>query len=260
MKLVIPIAGRGSRFKKEAHSNPEFEKPKPLIPVREHPMIRWATGSLPFVKHANQQAEDNFIIHGNDIVFVALQEHENEHGITEKLKNIYGPEINIVLIPEVTRGAAETVLCAKEFINNDEPLIVSDSDHFFDGKALLRGMQNNPGIDGLIPVFSATDPKWSYSRLNSDGFVDLVAEKQPISQWANIGAYYFGRGSDFVQVAQEMIDRAELTNNEFYVAPLYNKIIAKGGKVKLVFPDYVYGLGIPADLEHFVQNTNFILV
>lgn len=261
MKLVIPIAGRGSRFKKEAWRNPDFAKPKPLIPVRGYPMVQWATGSLPFVKHAGQSPQNDFLVRDHDIVFVALQEHEDLYGIANKLKAIYGPGVNVVLIPEVTRGAAETVLRAEKFIDNEEPLIISDSDHFFDGKALLQEMRNNPEIDGLIPVFQVLDknPKWSYSRLGPDGYINLVAEKQPISQWANIGAYYFRRGRDFVLAARAMINRSELTNNEFYIAPLYNKIIAQGGKVKPAFPNYVYGLGTPTDLEYFVQQTKFSL-
>ena len=261
MKIVLPIAGRGSRFKKEAERNPEFAKPKPLISVRGYPMVRWATGSLPFVEHKGQKIDGDFVVCGNDIVFVALQEHEDQYGIVRQLKEIYGEDVCIVLIPEVTRGAAETVLYAKEFISPDEPLLISDSDHFFDGSALLKGILENPGIDGLIPVFQVPegDVKWSFSRTGESGYVDLVAEKQPISRWANIGAYYFGRGSDFFEVALETIAKGEYTNSEFYIAPLYNKLIDKGRKVKTVFPKYVYGLGTPTDLSYFLKHTTYTI-
>ncbi len=261
MKLVLPIAGRGSRFKKEAERNPEFAKPKPLISVRGYPMVRWATGSLPFVEHRGQKVDGDVVVRGNDIIFVALQEHEDQYGIIRQLEEIYGEDVHIVLIPEVTRGAAETALCAKEFIAADEPLLISDSDHFFDGSTLLKGILENPSIDGLIPVFQVPegDTKWSFSRTGADGYVDLVAEKQPVSRWANIGAYYFGKGSDFIEAAAETVAKGEYTNNEFYIAPLYNKLIAKGGKVKTVFPKYVYGLGTPTDLDYFLEYTTYTL-
>lgn len=261
MKLLLPIAGRGSRFSVQADKNPEYKKPKPLIDVKGFLMVRWATGSLPFVRHLGQKIAEDFVIESEDIIFVALKEHDEKFDMGKILRDIYGNEIKIVFLDEVTRGAAETALQAKEYINNEEPLIISDSDHFFDGLALAQTILENQGIDGVIPVFEVLDgnPKWSFSRLGEDRFVDLVAEKQPISTWANIGGYYFGRGRDFVAIAEDAINKNELTNNEFYIAPLYNKLIAQGGKVKLAFPKYVYGLGTPEDLEYFLNNTDYKL-
>jgi NDP-sugar pyrophosphorylase family protein len=254
MKILMPIAGRGSRFQVRANQNIEYRKPKPLIDVKGRPMVRWATGSLPFIKHPGQTVAGELLVEPNDLIFIALQEHDAGYQIGRELKNIYGEDIEIIFLDEVTRGAAETALKAKDFINNDEPLIISDSDHFFDGVALAELLADNPGIDGAIPVFSvpASDTKWSFSRLGDDGYVDQVAEKQPISTWANVGCYYFGKGSDFVATAEEAINNQEKCNNEFYIAPLYNKIIARGGKVKLAFPEYVHGLGTPEDLEFFL--------
>ena len=261
MKILLPIAGRGSRFAAQADKNPEYKKPKPFIDVKGYPMVRWATGSLPFVKHPGQEVTGDLVVESKDFIFVALKEHNESHNIGKVLQKLFGNEIKIIYLDEVTRGAAETALQAKEYINNDEPLLISDSDHFFDGAALSQTIFENPGIDGIIPVFEVPDgnPKWSFSRLGEDGYVDLVAEKQPISIWANIGGYYFGKGKDFVSIAEETIANKELTNNEFYIAPLYNKLIARGGKVKLAFPKYVFGLGTPADLEYFIHNTDYKL-
>jgi len=251
----MPIAGRGSRFTAQVNQHPEYNRPKPIIDVKGYPMVRWATGSLPFIKHLGQEVVGELLVEPKDLIFIALKEHEVNYQISRELKNIYGGEIKIIFLDEVTRGAAETALKAKDFINNDESLIISDSDHFFDGASLAELLLVNPGIDGAIPVFSVSvgDTKWSFSRLGSDGYVDLVAEKQPISTWANVGCYYFGKGRDFVTVAEEAINNQEKYNNEFYIAPLYNKIIARGGKMKLAFPKYVYGLGTPEDLENFLE-------
>lgn len=258
MKILIPIAGRGSRFKVLAEQNPEYHKPKPLISVKGSAMVRWATGSLPFIKHPDQKSSTGFSVAPSDLIFISLSEHEQDYQISQKLKDIYGEEINIILLDEVTRGAAETALQAKSFINNDESLIISDSDHFFDGASLAELLIAEPDLAGAIPVFSVpiTDTKWSFSRLGADGYVDLVAEKQAISNWANVGCYYFGKGSNFVLAAEEAICNNEKNNSEFYIAPLYNKLIAKGGKVKLAFPKYVHGLGTPEDLEKFLSSAN----
>lgn len=261
MKIVMPIAGRGSRFKQAMSRNPEYNKPKPFIDIKGYPMIRWATGSLPFIHHRGQKIKCTLKVTDQDLIFIGLKEQEQEFGIREKLKEIYGQRIKVILISEVTRGAAETVLKARESINNNEPLLISDSDHFIDGQAIEEMIKKYPKIDGIIPVFHVPerDPKWSYSRTNRQGFVKEVAEKTPISEWANIGAYYYKRGRDFVWGAEEMIKNNELSNNEFYVAPVYNKLIQRGGKVILAYPKYVYGLGTPQDLEYFVKNTNYTL-
>ncbi len=255
------MAGRGSRFQAQADRNPEYKKPKPIIDVKGYPMIRWATGSLPFIEHPGQSIDSAMAVKPHDLVFIIQKEHNENHNICAVLKKHYGDDINIITLDGFTRGAAETALKAKEFINKDEPIIITDSDHFLDGEAMAREIAANPGLDGLIPVFEVTDgnPKWSFSKLGADGYVEEVAEKKPISDWANIGVYYFSSGKNFVEIAEDVIAREEYTNGEFYLAPLYNKIIEKGGKVKLAYPKYVHGLGTPEDLEWFIDNTNYNL-
>lgn len=261
MKVVLPIAGRGSRFKKEEGRNSAYGGPKPIINVKGYPMVRWATGSLPFVKHPGQEINSDLVVEPKDLIFIALREHDQNHNMGQVLKSFYGNDIKIIFLDEVTRGASETALAAKEYINNDEPVLISDSDHFFDGSSMLKVIAENPDIDGMIPVFEVLDgnPKWSFSRVGENGFVDMIAEKNPISKWANIGGYYFGKGSEFVKIAQDVVDKGEYSNGEFYIAPLYNKLIERGGKVKLAYPEYVYGLGTPEDLEYFLENTNYNL-
>ena len=135
MKIIIPMAGRGSRFQVVADTNPEYLKPKPLIMVNQFPMVRWAVSSLPFVELPGRPAKTKFVVKPEDLIFICLEQHQKEYGISEKLQEIFGNEIHVVLIPEVTRGALETVLAAKHLIELDQSVIISDSDHFFDGSA-----------------------------------------------------------------------------------------------------------------------------
>src|SRR3989344_6833498 len=116
MKIIFPMAGLGSRFQKVADKNPEYLKPKPFIDVKGQSMVRWATGSLPFLKPKN-------------VAFIILKEHNDAHGIEKNLKEIYSDAITVVVIPTLTRGAAETVLAAKSFIDPEDDLLISDTDH-----------------------------------------------------------------------------------------------------------------------------------
>src|SRR5204863_7222207 len=127
------MAGPGSRFQKEADKKQEYKKPKPLILVKNKPMIAWAMQSLPFIDLPNRSAKTKFTVFPKDLIFISLQEQEKKYQITQLLQNIFGSDITVILISQVTRGAVETALQAKKFINNTEELIISDSDHFFDG-------------------------------------------------------------------------------------------------------------------------------
>jgi NDP-sugar pyrophosphorylase family protein len=267
MKLVIPMAGLGTRFTKVSDQNPEFKKPKPFINVRGLPMVRWATGSLPFVEHPGQMVNSSIKIIPQDIVFIILQEHDEVFGIQKQLKEIYSEKVNIVVLSKVTRGAAETAYQAKPFLNPEEGVIFSDSDHYFDGSILEKAIINLwPGICGVIPVF--VPPKdgvarWSYSLLKdrTDEIIQ-VGEKDPglmeKGAPANIGAYYFSKAKYFLSEVEEVIEKNEVSGpsgvEEFYIAPLYQRLINKGLKLQAVLLPEVWGLGTPEDLKYFLQN------
>lgn len=236
MNVVIPMAGRGSRFLQQADKNPEYLKPKPLISIAGHKMVQWALSSFPI---------DN----DNQLIFLVLKDHVEKSKIDDSLREIFGNEIKIVIVDRVTEGAACTALLAREFINNDQPLLITDSDHFIDGRTLFKDIESNEKIDGIIPVFYANNPKWSFSKTDDKGYVIEVAEKMQISRNANIGAYYFKKGRDFIWAAEEMIEENDRTNGEFYIAPCYNYLIRRGKIIKLSRPRFVHGLGTPKDIE-----------
>ena len=240
MNIVVPIAGRGSRFVAEAFRNPEYSKPKPLINLAGRTMIEWALASYPLTKD-------------DQLIFIVRQEHLVTQNIDEKLKDIFGNEIKIVVQNTPPIGAACTVLLAKQYINNDESLLVTDSDHYIDGFTHFDEIKKYKDVDGMIPVFYANNNKWSFSSVNSEGHVIEVAEKVQISRTANIGAYYFKKGRDFVWAAEEMIEEGDKTNGEFYVAPVYNYLVRRGKKIRLSRPRFVHGLGTPKDAEKFLE-------
>ena len=233
------MAGRGNRFLIEKDKIPEYAKPKPIIDIAGIPMVKWALSSLPL--NENDQ-----------LIFLVLKEHVDNNRIDESLKSHFGNSIKIVVVDKVTQGAACTALLAKEHINNDEPLLVTDSDHYIDGKTHFNEIKKHKDIDGMIPVFYDNNSKWSFSKTDETGRVIEVAEKLQISRNANIGAYYFAKGRDFVWAAEEMIEENDRTNGEFYMAPVYNYMIRRGKNIRLSRPRFVHGLGTPKDLNKFL--------
>jgi NDP-sugar pyrophosphorylase family protein len=241
MNILVPMAGRGSRFLQESSKNPEFLKPKPTITIGRHMMIQWALSSLPI------KPEDN-------LIFLVLKEHIDNFHIDDVLRYAFRENIVVISVDKVTEGAACTALLAKEFINNEEPLLITDSDHFIDGDTVFKEIEKyGKKIDGLIPVFYANNNKWSFAKTDEQGYVIETAEKIQISRNANIGAYYFSKGRDFVWAAEEMIEENDRTNNEFYVAPVYNYLVRRGKLIRLCRPRFVHGLGTPKDVEKFLE-------
>ena len=141
-----------------------------------------------------------------------------------------------------------------KFINNSNPLIISNSDQYieWDSNETMYFF-NNDKIDGGILTFESTHPKWSYAKVNNKGFVTEVAEKKPISNNATVGIYFYKRGKDYVSCAETMIAGDIKHNNEFYVCPVYNELIKRGGKIKIKKVKEMWGLGTPEDLNRFLS-------
>ena len=236
MNILIPMAGAGSRFAEQGYTFP-----KPLIEVGNKPMI--------------QVVVDNLNIQAN-YIFIVQKAHYEKYNL-ETVLNMVAPGCTIVQTEGITEGAACTTLLAKEHIDNEEPLIIANSDQFveWNSNEVLYAFTTE-GVDGGILCFNSTHPKWSYAKLDDDGFVSEVAEKQPISTNATVGIYYWSRGSLYVNSAERMIERDIRTNNEFYVCPAYNELVEDGGKirVKTIKEDGMWGLGTPEDLKHFLSN------
>jgi len=244
MNIVIPIAGRGSRFLAEKNKNQEYLKPKPIINIAGKTMVEWALSSIPITKE-------------DQLIFLVLKEHIDSNEIDKVLKKIFGENIKIIIVDKITEGAACTALLAKDYINNETSLIITDADHYIDGKTHIEEIKKYKDIDGMIPVFYANNSKWSFSKINEEGYVTEIAEKIQISRNANIGAYYFKKGRDFVWAAEEMIEENDRTNGEFYVAPVYNYMIRRGKRIRLSRPRFVHGLGTPKDVVKFLTFLKF---
>jgi beta-phosphoglucomutase-like phosphatase (HAD superfamily)/dTDP-glucose pyrophosphorylase len=236
LNILIPMAGAGSRF-----SQAGYTFPKPLIEVNNKPMIQLVVENL--------NVDANYI-------YVVQKSHREKYNLDTML-NLITPGCKIVEVEGITDGAACTALLAKEFINNDNPLFFANSDQFveWDSNEFMYKMQES-NCDGSIVTFKATHPKWSFVKIDENGFVTEVAEKNPISNNATVGYYYWKKGSDFVKYAEQMIEKNIRVNNEFYVCPVFNEAIEDGMKIRTFNCDGMWGLGTPEDLDFYVKNYN----
>ena len=238
INIVIPMAGAGSRFAKAG-----YIKPKPFIDVLGKPMICHVL--------------DNLNMPDAKFILLARKEHyENEPRTIQWIKDNYNVEF--VLIDKLTEGAACTVLHAHRLINNETPLLIANSDQIVDMNIIDYVKDSNERkLDGSVLCFvdSELNPKWSFAKIDENGMITEIKEKQPISEYATVGIYYFAKGNIFVSNAIDMIVRNERVNNEFYVAPVYNYAIENGLKFGIYNIDMsqMHGTGTPEDLNKYID-------
>jgi HAD superfamily hydrolase (TIGR01509 family) len=234
LNIVIPMAGAGSRFEKAGYSFP-----KPLIDVNGKPMI--------------QVVVDNLNIDAN-YIFIVQKEHREKYNLDIFL-NLITPNCKIIEVDGLTEGAACTTLLSKEFINNEYPLILCNSDQYIEWNSsefMYKMYEQN--CDGGIVTFTSSHPKWSFVRLDDKQNVCEVAEKKPISNIATTGIYYWKKGEDYVKFAEKMIKNNIRINNEFYVCPVFNEAILENKQIRTYQIEKMWGLGTPEDLNIYLNK------
>lgn len=236
MKILIPMAGEGSRFSKEGYTFP-----KPLIDVNGKPMIQTVVENLDY---------------DAEYIFLVRKEHlETYEGLYSTLERITNGKFKVVQIDELTEGAACTALLAKDYIDDSEDLLIANSDQFIEySPENFKTLKEMTDADAIVYTFEAVHPKWSFVKTNSRGVVTEVAEKKPISNIATCGIYWYRRGSDFVKYANKMIEKDIRVNGEFYIAPVYNELIKDGKTLIPFFVHSMWGIGTPEDLKYYLKN------
>lgn len=239
VNIVIPMAGLGSRFSRSG-----FELPKPFIDVAGKPMI--------------ERVLDNLNVPGGKFILLARKEHIDEYDLhVTNIKSTYNVEF--FPVDRVTQGTACTVLLARHVLGDDVPLVIANSDQIIDinfSDFLEDAQQRN--LSGSILTFwdEFRDPKWSFAKLGDDDLVEVVREKEPISNHATVGIYYFKKASDFVDGAIDMILNQESVNDEYYTCPVYNYLIRRRLAVGIyqMEADLMHGVGTPEDLDLYLRS------
>jgi dTDP-glucose pyrophosphorylase len=241
LQIVIPMAGNGSRFSRAAYKNP-----KPLIPVLNHPMIEWV------IKNLNTNLRHRFI-------FICQASHDKDFALGRTLREI-SPGSEVILLDQVTDGAAQTVLKAEGSLDPNLPLVIANCDQYISNANFDKfyNLTNQTDVDGVILTMAAKDPKWSFVRVDDLNRALEVREKQVISETATVGVYSFKRAGDFIRAAKAMISAQDTQNGEYYVAPAYNVLVSEKKNIQILDvrelgnESKMFGLGTPEDLEEFI--------
>jgi len=233
--LAITMAGRGSRFVAAGYDRPKYE-----IMALGLPLFDWSMLSL-----------EAFRKDGWGFRF-ATRDSAAEDFVRSRCAVLGITDIGFLHLDEVTDGQATTALMVAETAPADAPFAVYNIDTFVRPHAMTPPAPQS--CAGWIPCFPAPGDGWSFARCDDAGEVVELREKQRISDHATVGFYWFdsaARYRDAYVSYYAVAGREE--KGERYIAPLYNQIIAEGGRVSIIdlAMDDVGMLGTPDQVDAF---------
>ncbi len=246
LDIVITMGGLGSRFRKAGYTVPKY-----MIEAKGKTLFEWSMISLT----GYQQNVDQYI-------FLAMADADNDvRGFIEsECAKLSIENYHIIILHYLMDGQATTALLADQYWNPDHGLLIYNIDTYVEA-----GEMNAEELhgDGFIPCFQAEGDHWSFVRLDETGKVVEIKEKQRISNYCTLGAYYFKTCGLYKQLYTEyygeggIVEQSgvQLVNGEKYVAPLYDFLLSKNGEIYIsdIAPEKVHVLGTPEELEVFVN-------
>lgn len=237
MNIVIPMAGGDALFRQHG-----FPFPKPVIEIAGRPLVEHAFDCLSRIRDAR-------------FIFVIRKDDDLRFHLREVLQ-LMAPDSVVLRADGETAGAACTALLAVEYIDNDEELVIANSDQILDiDLDAAIGEFRARGLDAGTLVFDSVHPRWSFVKTDAEGFVVEAAEKRPISRNATAGFYYFRQGRFFVEAAQNLIRKDASVNGGYFVCPTFNEMILRQKRIGVIGIErerYV-SLATPQAVEEYEQ-------
>lgn len=238
LDVVITMAGLGSRFRKAGYKVPKY-----MIEAHGKTLFEWSMISL---SDYQKQAEQ--------YIFIVRKEDDASQFIKSECEKLGILNSKIIEIDYLTDGQATTAMLAKEVWNKENGLLIYNIDTYVEKGQMkyddLRG-------EGFIPCFYGEGDHWSFVKLDESGKAVEVREKERISEFCTLGAYYFSSCALYEELYNEYYSSSEkLEKGEKYVAPLYNYLIEKGKAVYISVVDAktIHVLGTPEELEVFLNQ------
>jgi len=213
LKIIIPLAGTSDLFSKAG-----FFYPKPLIEINGSPMIQLVV------------EKTNAIQIPHKLVFILKEDEVLKFHLDNTLR-LLSPNCEIVKLKNDTQGALCSILMAMDIIDPNDSLLILNGDQIIDSDfgQIIQYFHDNEAQVGVV-TFDSVHPRWSFAKIEN-GLVVQTAEKNPISNHAIAGYYYFEKASAFFESAFDCILNDVQLDGKFYISPVINEFILKNQKV-----------------------------
>jgi choline kinase len=227
--MIMPMAGQSKRTR---HI---FDGPKALIEIKNYPMFYWASKNIKSDKKV-------FIVRHEDIL---------RYNIEKIIKN-YFDDCIVISQKENLSGPLLSTLLAKDYIIKDESIIIADCDMYsnFNSNIFIDSL-----CDGAILTFNSSSPNYSYV-LKNNKYVTGVIEKKPVSKEAIGGLFYWKDGQNFLDYAEQVIDKNKKYNEEYYISSVYDMAIKDNRKILTFLTDTIYDLSTKEGIDKFLKEGN----
>jgi dTDP-glucose pyrophosphorylase len=235
INILIPLAGTNQFFNES-----EYPYPKPLIEINNKTMIELVINNFNNIKEEKQ------------FIFIVNSDDCKKYHLDNVLNLLTNHNCKIIKIDNETKGAACSAMMAIEYINNDSPLIIANSDQLFDDN-LEDIISSFEDVDGGVVSFDSVHPRWSYARVNDENYIIETAEKRPLSKHAIAGFFYFKKGEDFIKSAMNMIKKDANVNGLYYISPTLNEMVLNNKKliIKTINNDKYHTFYTPQKIQEY---------
>lgn len=207
MKLIIPMAGRGTRVRPHSHTTP-----KPLLPVAGTMIIERIVET--FARTLDRTIDEIVYILGPDFgreIKETLKEMSERHNAKATFR-----------VQDIALGTAHAVSCANEDLKGEVIIVFADT--LFDSKEKVKV----DDADSVIWLKEVDDPSRFGVAVHKDGKITDFVEKpsEPISNLAIIGVYYFKRGEDLKKEIQYLLDNKVTGHgNEYQITDALDRLL-----------------------------------
>lgn len=236
-KIVIPMAGYGSRMRPHT-----WNRPKPLLylagmTVLDHSLDQFKT--LPGLENA-------------EYVFI-VSPNQGEQ-IQEHMQNVHPEKKVHFLVQEQMEGQSKALFLAKELLNG--PVLVAFSDTLIETDLAFL---SNETADGIAWVKPMEDPRrFGVVELDQSGFATKLTEKPTdiSNNLVVVGFYYFRDGLKLIEAIEEQVKRGKTLKGEFFLSEAINIMLEKGAKIKTRQTEVWLDAGIP---EALLETNRYLL-
>lgn len=213
LKIIIPLAGSSELF-----ANSGYYYPKPLIEVNGSPMIEMVLRN-PLALRKKYS-----------FIFIIKEQDANKFHLDNTLR-ILVPNAEIIKLSQDTKGGLCSVLMAIDKINEGDEILILNGDQLLDCdlNEVYETWKSQSADAGLV-TFKSVHPRWAYARMEND-IVVQTAEKNPISNHAISGVYYFKNAAAFFKAAFNSIKNDVQLDGMFFISPVINEFVLNNQKV-----------------------------